>query len=69
MFGRWISYWPRNKANKLLAEAVPTVAGSHMTQPRQSTPGRPFYPRVSQPEERPGDVSCVLITLLHMLLC
>ncbi len=39
-----------------LTDGAPTVAGSHMTQPRQSTPGRTF-PRVRAADERPGDVS------------
>jgi hypothetical protein len=41
------------------ADAAPTVAGSHMTQPRQSTPGSTFYPRARAADERPGDVSAV----------
>jgi histone demethylase JARID1 len=39
-------------------DAIPTVAGSHMTQPRLSTPN-PFNPRTRPPDERPGDVSTV----------
>ena len=58
---RRTNHWPPNTANNPTADAVPTVAGSHMTQPRQSTPGRPPYPRVRQPEERPGDVSCSVV--------
>lgn len=41
--------------NSGLADA-PTVAGSHMTQPRQSTPGN-INPRVRSADDRPGDVS------------
>ncbi|KAF1935845.1 PLU-1-domain-containing protein [Clathrospora elynae] len=42
------------RSKRLKKDAAPTVAGSHMTQPRQSTPGRSF-PRVRAAEERPGD--------------
>ncbi|KAF9737061.1 PLU-1-like protein [Paraphaeosphaeria minitans] len=45
------------RSKRLKKDAVPTVAGSHMTQPRQSTPsgGRTLHPRVRAPDERPGD--------------
>ncbi|PSN75415.1 PLU-1-domain-containing protein [Corynespora cassiicola Philippines] len=43
------------RSKRLKKDAPPTVAGSHMTQPRQSTPGRPIYPRVRAADERPGD--------------
>ncbi|ORX96954.1 PLU-1-like protein-domain-containing protein [Clohesyomyces aquaticus] len=43
------------RSKRLKKDAVPTVAGSHMTQPRLSTPGRPFNPRTRAPDERPGD--------------
>jgi histone demethylase JARID1 len=42
------------RSKRLRKEAAPTVAGSHMTQPRQTTPGRSF-PRVRAADERPGD--------------
>jgi histone demethylase JARID1 len=48
------------------ADAAPTVAGSHMTQPRQSTPGSTFYPRARAADERPGDVSTILSAALCM---
>jgi histone demethylase JARID1 len=41
------------RSKRLKKEAAPTVAGSHMTQPRQSTPGS--FPRVRAADERPGD--------------
>lgn len=40
-----------------------------MTQPRQSTPGRPFYPRVRAPDERPGDVSITTPPSRRHLTC
>ncbi|KAF1962468.1 PHD transcription factor-like protein [Byssothecium circinans] len=44
------------RSKRLKKDAAPTVAGSHMTQPRQSTPGRPSgNPRVRAADERPGD--------------
>ncbi|KAH7071289.1 PLU-1-like protein-domain-containing protein [Paraphoma chrysanthemicola] len=43
------------RSKRLKKDAAPTVAGSHMTQPRQSTPGSTFYPRVRAADERPGD--------------
>ncbi|KAF2191990.1 PLU-1-domain-containing protein [Zopfia rhizophila CBS 207.26] len=42
------------RSKRLKKDAAPTVAGSHMTQPRLSTP-RPFNPRTRAPDERPGD--------------
>ncbi|CAI9628599.1 unnamed protein product [Alternaria burnsii] len=42
------------RSKRLKKDAPPTVAGSHMTQPRQSTPSRSF-PRVRSADERPGD--------------
>ncbi|KAH7134986.1 PLU-1-like protein-domain-containing protein, partial [Dendryphion nanum] len=42
------------RRSKRAKKDAPTVAGSHMTQPRLSTPG-PFNPRVRAPDERPGD--------------
>ena len=66
---RWIlrtlqSHWVILLANESLSEGAPTVAGSHMTQPRQSTPGRTF-PRVRAADERPGDV-CFFTSTLQM---
>ncbi|CAI6295394.1 unnamed protein product [Periconia digitata] len=44
------------RSKRLKKEAAPTVAGSHMTQPRQSTPGRPSAnARMRAADERPGD--------------
>ncbi|KAJ4377599.1 hypothetical protein N0V83_000426 [Neocucurbitaria cava] len=42
------------RSKRLKKDGAPTVAGSHMTQPRQSTPGRSF-PRVRSADDRPGD--------------
>ncbi|KAH9882346.1 hypothetical protein J1614_000582 [Plenodomus biglobosus] len=42
------------RSKRLKKDGAPTVAGSHMTQPRQSTPGR-SCPRVRAADERPGD--------------
>lgn len=47
-------------------DAAPTVAGSHMNQPRQSTPGRTFYQRARAVDERPGDVSITLYSALSL---
>ncbi|KAH4044525.1 hypothetical protein HBH49_215780 [Parastagonospora nodorum] len=43
------------RSKRLKKDAAPTVAGSHMTQPRQSTPGSTFNPRARAADERPGD--------------
>ncbi|KAH7413832.1 PLU-1-like protein-domain-containing protein [Phaeosphaeria sp. MPI-PUGE-AT-0046c] len=43
------------RSKRLKKDAAPTVAGSHMTQPRQSTPGSTHYPRARAADERPGD--------------
>ncbi|KAF1996473.1 PLU-1-domain-containing protein [Amniculicola lignicola CBS 123094] len=42
------------RSKRIKKDAAPTVAGSHMTQPRMSTPSA-SYPRVRAPDERPGD--------------
>jgi len=42
------------RSKRLKKDGVPTVAGSHMTQPRQSTPSR-SCPRVRTVDERPGE--------------
>ncbi|KAF1847972.1 PHD transcription factor-like protein [Cucurbitaria berberidis CBS 394.84] len=42
------------RSKRLKKDGAPTVAGSHMTQPRQSTPGR-AGPRVRSADDRPGD--------------
>lgn len=52
---RCTSHWQTLSLTRR-ADAAPTVAGSHMTQPRQSTPGSTFYPRARAADERPGDV-------------
>ncbi|KAF2646923.1 PHD transcription factor-like protein [Massarina eburnea CBS 473.64] len=44
------------RSKRLKKDAAPTVAGSHMTQPRQSTPGRSSNPRVRAADERPGEI-------------
>ncbi|KAF2727835.1 PLU-1-domain-containing protein [Polyplosphaeria fusca] len=41
------------RSKRLKQDAAPTVAGSHMTQPRQSTPSH--QPRARAADERPGD--------------
>ena len=48
-------YWTRQAANAALADAAPTVAGSHMTQPRLPAP-RLHAPR-EHTDEKPGEVS------------
>lgn len=42
------------RSKRAKKDGAPTVAGSHMTRPRMSTP-QPFNPRVKSPDERPGD--------------
>ncbi|KAF2021240.1 histone demethylase JARID1D [Aaosphaeria arxii CBS 175.79] len=42
------------RSKRVKKDAAPTVAGSHMTQPRLPTPA-PFNPRTRVPDERPGD--------------
>ncbi|KAL6704419.1 hypothetical protein ACN47E_008271 [Coniothyrium glycines] len=59
------------RSKRLKKDGAPTVAGSHMTQPRQSTPGQPF-PRIRSTEDRPGDrcETCGTDTdPSHILLC
>jgi histone demethylase JARID1 len=48
---------PRLEANSLLADAAPTVAGSHMTQPRLPTPRS--FPSRDRANEKPGEVSAI----------
>ena len=57
---RCSSDWVFDSLTSSVTDAAPTVAGSHMTQPRQSTPGSTFYPRARAADERPGDVSVML---------
>ncbi|KAF2279992.1 histone demethylase JARID1D [Westerdykella ornata] len=45
---------PGRRSKRVRKEAAPTVAGSHMTQPRLSTP-QPLRPRPRASDEPPGD--------------